>query len=102
MLFSLTMYPIGGADALEDPISEVVAEIDRAGLAYEVTGMDTVIEGDFGQVLPVVQRAHEKLRERYPRVFTLLAIDDHAGSSQRISGAVHDVEERVGRSRSMA
>lgn len=100
MLFSLTMYPVGGTDSLVDPISEVVAEIDRSALEYEVTGMNTVIEGEFDEVLPVVRRAHEKLREEYPRVFTLLAIDDHAGGSGRMTGAVRDVEEKVGRSHS--
>lgn len=100
MLFSLAVYPIGGADALADPVSEVVAEIDRAGLDYQVTGMDTVIEGDPDEVFPVVRRAHEKLREDYPRVVTMLVIDDHAGAVDRMTGAVEDVEQRVGRSRS--
>lgn len=100
MLFSVSMFPIGGTDSLVDPISAVVEEIDRAGLDYEVTGMDTVIEGEFDEVLPVVQRAHEMLRESYPRVFTLLAVDDHGGETGRMRAAVRDVEERVGRSRS--
>lgn len=100
MLFSLTVYPVGGSDSLADPVSEVVEEIDRAGLDYQVTGMDTVIEGEFDDVIPVVRRAHERLRENYPRVFTLLAIDDHAGASDRMRGSVHDVEEKVGRSHS--
>lgn len=55
MLFSLAMYPIGGTDELADPVSQVVEEIDRAGLDYQVTGMDTVIEGDFDDVWPVVR-----------------------------------------------
>lgn len=49
------MYPIGGTDELADPVSQVVEEIDRAGLDYQVTGMDTVIEGDFDDVWPVVR-----------------------------------------------
>lgn len=100
MLFSLAMYPIGGSDELADPVSRVVEEIDRAGLRYRVTGMDTVIEGDFDEVVPVVRRAHEKLREDFPRVVTLLVIDDHAGASDRMTGAVRDVEEKIGRSHS--
>lgn len=100
MLFSLAMYPIGGSDELADPVSEVVEEIDRAGLKYQVTGMDTVIEGSFDEVLPVVRRAYETLREDYPRVVAFLSIDDHAGASDRMSGSVRDVEERVGRSHS--
>lgn len=100
MLFSLAMYPIGGTDELADPVSKVVEEVDRAGLDYQVTGMDTVIEGEFDDVLPVVRRAHEKLRESYPRVVVFLSIDDHAGASGRMRGSVHDVEERVGRSHS--
>jgi len=98
MLFSVSMFPVGAGDSLADPVAEVVEEIDRAGLRYEVTGMDTVIEGEWDEVMPVLRRAEERLREKHGRVFMLLAADDHKGARDRLRGAVKDIEERVGRS----
>lgn len=98
MLFSLTMFPIADEGSLVRPVSDVVDEIDRAGLKYQVTGMDTVIEGDWETVMPVIQRAEERLRKRYDRVYMQLTLDDHVGASSRLRGAVADVERELGRS----
>lgn len=97
MLFSLSMFPIGAGESLVDPVSLVVDEIDNAGLDYEVTGTDTVIEGEWDEVLPVISRARERLREEHDRVFMLLTVDDRAGSTDRLQGAVDDVQDRLGR-----
>jgi len=98
MLFSLSMFPIGSGDSLVDPVSEVVDEIDRAGLNYELTGSDTVIEGEWDEVMPVIRRAGERLREKHDRVFMVLTVDDHKGLTGRLHGAVRDVEQKLGRS----
>lgn len=97
MLFSLTMFPIAETGSLARPVSDVVDEIDRAGLKYQVTGMDTVIEGDWDTVMPVIRKAEERLRKRYDRVYMQLALDDHVGASSRLRGAVADVERELGR-----
>lgn len=97
MLFSLSMFPIGSGDSIADPVAMVVDEIDNAGLDYEVTGADTVIEGEWDEVMPVIARARERLREEHDRVFMVLTVDDHAGSTDRLQGAVEDVQKRLGR-----
>lgn len=97
MLFSLSMFPVGAGDSLVDPVSEVIDEIDRAGLPYTVTGMDTVIEGEWDQVMPVIQRAEQRLREKHDRVFMVLTVDDHKGAENRLRGSVEDVERRLAR-----
>ena len=98
MLFSVSMFPVGAGDSLVKPVAEVVDEIDRAGLHYELTGMDTVVEGDWDTVLPVIKRAEERLRRNNDRVFLQLTVDDHAGAENRLHQAVGDVERELGRS----
>lgn len=98
MLFSLSMFPVGSGDSLAEPVADVVDEIDRAGLRYKLTGADTVIEGEWDEVMPVIRRAEERLRERHDRVFMVLTVDDHAGANDRLTGAVEDVENKLGRS----
>lgn len=98
MLFSLSMFPIGSGDSLVDPVAEVVGEIDRAGLPYTVSGADTVIEGEWEEVIPVIHHAEQRLRSRHDRVYMVLTVDDHAGTSDRLRGAVADVERKLGKS----
>lgn len=99
MLFSVSMFPIGRGDSLADPVAEVVDEIDRAGLRYQVTAMDTQVEGEWDEVMPVIRAAQRRLLEEYPRVFISLTVDEHKGSSEdRLHGAVDDVGQVLGRS----
>ena len=98
MLFSLSMFPIGKDDSLLEPIAEVIDEIDRSGLDYTVTGADTVIEGDWDQVMPTIHRAEQRLRERHDRVYMVLTMDDHADATDRIRRSAEEVEQKLGRS----
>lgn len=98
MIFSLSMFPVGTSDSLVEPVAEVVDEIDRSGLMYEVTGADTVIEGEWDEVMPVIRRAEQRLSEKHERVYMVLTADDHKGASNRLRGAIEDVERKLGRS----
>lgn len=97
MLFSLSMFPIGSGKSLADPVTKVIEEIDNAGLEYEVTGIDTVIEGEWDEVMPVIKKAKDRLSNEHERVYMVLTVDDHKGSENRLEGAVIDVEETLGR-----
>ncbi|MDE3054245.1 MAG: MTH1187 family thiamine-binding protein [Gemmatimonadota bacterium] len=95
MLFSLTMFPVGNGPSVRKPVAEVIEVLDRAGLHYEVSAADTVIEGDWDQVLPAIHDAEQKLRARHGRVFVLLTVDDYGGGANRIHEAVEDVEREL-------
>jgi uncharacterized protein YqgV (UPF0045/DUF77 family) len=96
VLFNLTLFPIGAGDALAEPVADVVDEIDRAGLPYEVNGAATVIEGDWDRTMPAIHRAFSRLRATNDRVYMVLTVDDHAGVRDRMHEAVEDVERELG------
>lgn len=96
MLFSLTMFPVGDGSSLSRPVADVIDEIDKAGLHYDVTGMDTIIEGEWKDVMPVIERAEKRLRDRHERVYMMLALDDHVGVENRLHGAIEGVERELG------
>jgi uncharacterized protein (TIGR00106 family) len=97
MLFSVAMFPIGSGDNLSHAVAEVIAEIDRAGLAYEVSAMDTVIEGEWGEVMPAIGKAFGRLAETNDRAYLTIAVDEHKHGKSRLHGAVADVERELGR-----
>jgi uncharacterized protein (TIGR00106 family) len=96
VLFNLTMFPVGASDAIAGPVADVVDEIGRSGLRYEVNGAATVIEGDWDFVMPVIHRAFSRLRATNDRVYLVLTIDDHAGVRDRMHEAVEDIERELG------
>jgi uncharacterized protein (TIGR00106 family) len=97
MLFTVTMFPVGAGASIRKPVAEVVDEIDRAGLPYELSAGDTVIEAPWEVVMPVIQRAERRMRERHGRVFMLLTLDDRVGPTNRLHDAVEAVEDELHR-----
>lgn len=96
MLFSLSMFPIGQGHEIAHPVAEVVEEIEKAGLTHRVTAMDTQIEGEWEDVMPVIRRAQQRLLDEYPRVFLTLSVDEHTGVPPiRLQEAVHDIRQEL-------
>jgi uncharacterized protein (TIGR00106 family) len=95
MLFGVTVLPLGMHGSIAGPVADVVQAFDDARLSYEVNGMSTVIEGEWDQVMPVLQRARQALHRRHDRVFMLITVDDHEAGRDRLHRAVEEVEARV-------
>lgn len=97
MLFTVAMFPVGDGVSLRKPVASVIDEIDRAGLHYDVSAANTVIEGEWDAVVPVIRKAEERLRAEHERVFMLLTLDDHVGVENRLHESVDDVEAELHR-----
>lgn len=95
MLFSVSMFPIGEGDDLSHPVALAVAEFDRAGLPYEVSAMDTVLEGDWDDVMPVIRRAFEQMAAACDRAYLTITVDEHKSATSRLQGAVEDVHREL-------
>lgn len=96
MLFSVSMFPIGSGDDLSHDVAEVIAEFDRAGLSYQVNAMDTVLEGDWDDVMPVIRNAFERLTDTNDRAHLSIVVDEHKSGTARLSGAVADIDRELG------
>ena len=44
MRFNLTLFPLDGDTSLRESAADLRAEIDDAGLRYNVTGSETIVE----------------------------------------------------------
>ena len=60
-------------------VDAAVDEVKKSGLKYEVEAMSTTVEGEIGQVLDVIHKAHEAVKQKGAgRVLTEVRIDDKA------------------------
>lgn len=84
--FSIT--PVVG-DELSPYVDAAVEEVKKSGLKYEVDAMGTTVEGDLDQILDVVKKAHQAVKQKgADRVLTEIKIDD------RTEGVTIDEEVR--------
>ncbi len=98
MLFSLTIFPTSkGTASVSQDVAKVIDIIDKSGLPYKLTAMSTLIEGDWGPVMKVINKARLTLRKRHSRVYMVLTMDDRKGARNRLTGKVKSVERRLKR-----
>lgn len=97
MLAEFAIVPIGSGESLSPVVTEMAKVVDDSGLDYQLTSMGTIVEGDWEEVLAVVKKCHDKVGEKFSRVYTKIAIDDRKGAKGRLTGKVESVKEKVGR-----
>jgi uncharacterized protein (TIGR00106 family) len=95
MLFSVSVVTVGDSESQIDPVAEVVQRFASAGVAYEVNGMSTVVEGDWSAIMRMLGDANRDLRSRHDRVLWTIAIDDHRDAANRLHDSVVEVQQRI-------
>lgn len=97
MLFELTIVPVGTDRSMSDEIADVVKVIDESGLPYQLTPSATCVEGSWDEVMPVLRRCHEQMREYTTHVITSIRIEDEAEETNQLKTNVSRVEQKLGK-----
>ncbi len=97
MLIGLSIIPLRGGEHASDELVEVLRLVDESGLAYQLTPTATCIEGTWDEVMPLVKRCHERVREMSAHVVTTIKIEDEEGATNKLTSNVGSIEERIGR-----
>ncbi len=97
MLASFTVVPIGKEEGLSQEVSQIIRLVDESGLEYRLNAMGTVVEGEWDEVLDLIKRCHDRMRQSSARVITTVSIDDRQGVVNRITGKIDSVEVKLGR-----
>ncbi len=96
MLIEFSIVPVGKQSMRQD-LAEALKIVDSCGLPYQVTPTSTIIEGEWQEVMKVVQMCHDRVREHNEHVITTLKIDDKSGAQNQIYRNVAAVEQAIGR-----
>ena len=97
MLVELSIIPLGGDTHVSGEIAEALKIVDASGLPYLLTPSGTCIEGEWDEVMTLVRRCHDRVRELTPHVITMVKIEDEEGARDKLTRNVASVEEKVGR-----
>jgi uncharacterized protein (TIGR00106 family) len=98
MLVQVTMFPTDKrSDSVSSEVARVIDIIDRSSLPYRLTAMATIIEGEWDEIMAVLNKARKMLRRTHSRVYISMVIDDRKGAKHRLTGKVASVEAKLGR-----
>jgi len=94
----ISIVPLGtGTTSLSVFVAEVARWLEAADIAYQLTPMGTILEGDVGPLLDIVKALHElPFQAGAVRVMTLINLDDRRDKSATAQGKVDSVRARLG------
>lgn len=98
LIVFVSMTPLGKGESVSEYVARVVDIVDKSGLAYVLTPMGTIIEGeDWDEVMSVLKKGFEALKEDCNRISITMKIDYRKDRSKGLISKVKSVEEKVGR-----
>ncbi|MCZ2265006.1 MTH1187 family thiamine-binding protein [Isoptericola sp. QY 916] len=94
-VFAFSVAPLGAGESVADSVAAAVRIVRESGLPTRTTAMFTEIEGDWDEVMPVIQRATEAVGAGRHRVSLVLKGDIRPGYTGQLDAKVARVEERL-------
>jgi len=98
-IIDISVVPVG---TKSPSVSQYVAGAVRIlknepGIKYELTPMNTIIEGDLEKLMNLAQRMHESaFNAGVERVVTTIRIDDRRDKPLTMNGKKKSVKEKLG------
>ncbi|SYZ73620.1 conserved hypothetical protein [Candidatus Zixiibacteriota bacterium] len=97
MLIQFSMFPVGNKESASAEVAKVIDIIDRSGLPYKLTAMATVVEGEWEEIMNLINKCRLKLRRSNKRIYMVLTMDDRKGAKKRLTGKVQAIENKLKR-----
>ena len=98
-MIDISVVPVGTAGP---SVSKFVAGAvrllqDEPGIKYELTAMNTIIEGDLEHLLALAKRMHDSaFNSGIQRVVTTVRIDERRDKPLTMAGKIEAVKKRLG------
>ncbi|MBD3410854.1 MAG: MTH1187 family thiamine-binding protein, partial [Ignavibacteriales bacterium] len=88
VLLEFSISPTDKGESLGDYVSRALDEIDKSGVAYRLTPMGTILEGEWDEVMGVVGACFKALQTDCRRVSLNLKVDYREGRESRLTSKI--------------
>ncbi len=97
VLLEFAMNPPDSGNGVSEYVARILDVVDRSGVAYQLTPMGTILEGNFDDVMKVVGDCFRALEPDCPRIGMNLKMDYRPGPESRLKSKIDAVEKHLGR-----
>ena len=95
VIINFSIFPLDKGESLSSYVARAIKIIDESGLPYELTAMGTSIEGEWSEVMDVVDRCFQALEKDCHRVYLALKADYRKGPAGRLKSKVESVKQKL-------
>ncbi len=95
VLIDFSIFPVDKGTSVSPYVARAVSIIQQSGLDHNLGPMGTSIEGDWPEVMAVVNRCFEALQKDCDRIYFTIKADYRKEGENRLSGKVRSVEKKL-------
>lgn len=95
VLIHFSIFPTDKGTSVSPYVAKSLRIIRESGLPYKLGPMSTAVEGEWGEVMAVVEKCFTELRKDCHRIYMTLQMDYREGAVNRIEGKIKSVEEKL-------
>lgn len=98
MLLEFAMFPTDKGESVSEYVARSIDIIDKSGVAYQLTPMGTILEGEWDETMAVVKKCYDRMSKDCNRISCSIKIDSRKGKTGQIKHKIEAIEKRLGRS----
>jgi uncharacterized protein (TIGR00106 family) len=98
VIAEISIVPIGtSTPSVSKYVAKAVQVLEQEkDIKYKLTGMGTILEGDWASVLEAVKKMHESVfDDRIQRVVTTIRIDDRRDRDSSVERKIQSVTQKL-------
>lgn len=95
VIAELSLFPVDKGKSLSPYVARVIDVIRQSGLNFELGPMGTCIEGDWKDVIQVIDRCFEAMRSESERIYMTLKMDYSQGRQGGLNTKVDSVKNKL-------
>jgi len=96
VIIDFSIFPMDkGKKSLSPYVARAIDIIRKSGLAHQLGPMGTAIEGEWDEVMAVVDECYRAIEPESDRIMINLKVDAQKGRTNGLSGKVTSVKEKT-------
>jgi uncharacterized protein (TIGR00106 family) len=97
LLAEFSIWPMDKGESVGEYVARALDIVDKSGLPYKLGPLGTCVEGEWHEVMAVIQRCFDALEKDCNRITCTVKCDWRRGKSGALTSKVESVEKRLGR-----
>lgn len=96
-LMEFTMIPLDKGSSFSPYVAGILSIVDESGLPYRLNPMGTVVEGEWDELLALIDKCFRALEKDSDRISLSVKFDHRRGVTGALDKKVKSVEDKAGR-----
>jgi len=94
VIIDFSIFPVDKGESVSIYVTRAVKIIKDSGLPYKLGPMGTSIEGEWDELMGLVTRCFDAMKQDCNRVYMTIKVDYRRGATGRMEGKIQSVQQK--------